>query len=143
MTKRFTFNSSIPLFIICTLVLLIAFVAVFRVSDLQPYSIPKQLDIKAEKEIFLKIGGNGETLILDGNENILVRYSKEQENFVSTITKVLERDRKKIGIFENSNVLLRLSDDDRLSIFDPQTSREIDLAGFGDGNIQVFFNLLE
>ena len=142
-TKRFNFNSSLPLFIICTLVLLIAFVAVFRVSDLQPYSIPKQLDIKAEKEIFLKIGGNGETLILDGNENILVRYSKEQENFVSTITKVLERDRKKIGIFENSNVFLRLSDDDRLSIFDPQTNREIDLAGFGDGNIQVFFNLLE
>ena len=142
-TKRFNFNSSLPLFIICNLILLIAFVAVFRVSDLQPYSIPKQLDIKAEKEIFLKIGGNGETLILDGNENILVRYSKEQENFVSTITKVLERDRKKIGIFENSNVFLRLSDDDRLSIFDPQTSREIDLAGFGDGNIQVFFNLLE
>ena len=143
MTKRFNFNSSLPLFIICTLVLLIAFVAVFRVSDLQPYSIPKQLDIKAEKEIFLKIGGNGETLILDGNENILVRYSKEQENFVSTVTKVLERDRKKIGLFENSNVFLRLSDNGRLSIFDPQTNREIDLAGFGDGNIQVFFNLLE
>ena len=143
MTKRFFFNSSLPLFIICILVLFIAFAAVFRMSDLHPYSIPKQLDIKAEKEIFLKIGGNGETLILDGNENILVRYSKEQENFVSTITKVLERDRKKIGIFENSNVFLRLSDDDRLSIFDPQTSREIDLAGFGDGNIQVFFNLLE
>ena len=142
-TKRFNFNSSLPLFIICTLVLLIAFVAVFRVSDLQPYSIPKQLNIKAEKEIFLKIGENGETLILDGNENILVRYSKEQENFASTVTKVLERDRKKIGIFENSNVFLRLSDDDRLSIFDPQTNREIDLAGFGDGNIQVFFNLLE
>ena len=142
-TKRFNFNSSLPLFIICTLVLLVAFVAVFRVSDLQPYSIPKQLDIKAEKEIFLKIGGNGETLILDGNENILVRYSKEQENFVSTITKVLERDRKKIGIFENSNVFLRLSNKDRISIFDPQTEREIDLAGFGDANIQIFFNLLE
>ena len=141
--KRFNFNSSLPLFIICTLVLFIAFVAIFRVSNLQPYSIPKQLDIKAEKEIFLKIGGNGETLILDGNENILVRYSKEQENFVSTVTKVLERDRKKIGLFENSNVFLRLSDNGRLSIFDPQTNREIDLAGFGDGNIQVFFNLLE
>ena len=141
--KRFNFNSSLPLFIICTLVLFIAFVAIFRVSDLQPYSIPKQLDIKAEKEIFLKIGGNGETLILDGNENILVRYSKEQENFVSTVTKVLERDRKKIGLFENSNVFLRLGDNGRLSIFDPQTNREIDLAGFGDGNIQVFFNLLE
>jgi hypothetical protein len=112
-------------------------------SDLSPYSVPKQLDIKAEKEVLLQIGENGETIILDEYGNVLVSYSKEQENFVSTITKVLERDRKKIGIFENSNVFLRLSDDDRLSIFDPQTSREIDLAGFGDGNIQVFFNLLE
>ena len=143
MTKRFTFNSSLPLFIICTLVLLIAFVAVFRMSDLNPYSIPKQLDIKAEKEILLKIEENGDTLILDDGGNVLVSYSKEQENFVSTVTKVLERDRKKVGIFENSNVFLRLNENDRLSIFDPQTEREIDLAGFGDENIQVFFNLLE
>ena len=143
MTKRFTFNSSLPLFIICTLVLLIAFVAVFRMSDLSPYSIPKQLDIKAEKEILLQFGENGETIILDEYGNVLVSYSKEQENFVSTVTKVLERDRKKVGIFENSNVLLRLSHNDRLSIFDPQTEREIDLAGFGDQNIQIFFNLLE
>ncbi len=143
MTKRFTFNSSLPLFIICTLVLLIAFVAVFRMSDLSPYSIPKQLDIKAEKEILLQIGENGETIILDEYGNVLVSYSKEQENFVSTVTKVLERDRKKVGIFENSNVFLRLNENDRLSIFDPQTEREIDLAGFGDENIQIFFNLLE
>ena len=143
MTKRFTFNSSLPLFIICTLVLLIAFVAVFRMSDLSPYSIPKQLDIKAEKEILLQIGENGETIILDEYGNVLVSYSKEQENFVSTVTKVLERDRKKVGIFENSNVFLRLSNKDRVSIFDPQTEREIDLAGFGDANIQIFFNLLE
>ena len=143
MTKRFPLNSSLPLFIICILVLFIAFVAVFRMSDLHPYSIPKQLDIKAEKEILLKIGKNGETLILDDEGNVLVSYSKEQENFVSTVSKVLERDRKKVGIFENSNVFLRLNENDRLSIFDPQTEREIDLAGFGDGNIQVFFNLLQ
>ena len=66
-------------------------------SDLNPYSIPKQLDIKAEKEILLKIEENGETLILDDDGNVLVSYSKEQENFVSTVTKVLERDRKKLG----------------------------------------------
>ncbi len=143
MTKRFTFNSSLPLFIICTLVLLIAFVAVFRMSDLNPYSIPKQLDVKAEKEVLLKIGENGETLILDNDGIVLVSYSKGQENFVSTVTKVLERDRKKVGIFENSNVFLRLDENDRLSIFDPQTEKEIDLAGFGDENIQVFFSLLE
>ena len=95
------------------------------------------------KEIFLKIGDNGETLILDSDGNVLVSYSKEQENFVSTVTKVLERDRKKVGIFENSYVFLRLSNKDRVSIFDPQTEREIDLAGFGDANIQIFFNLLE
>ena len=143
MKKKFIFNSSLPLFVICILVLFIAFVAVFRMSDLSPYSIPKQLDNKAEKEILLQIGENGETIILDEYGNVLVSYSKEQENFVSTVTKVLERDRKKVGIFENSNVLLRLSQNDRLSIFDPQTEREIDLAGFGDANIQIFFNLLE
>ena len=143
MTKRFTFNLSLPLFIIVTLVLLVAFVAVFRFSDSNPYSIPKQLDIKAEREILLKIEENGDTLILDDGGNVLVSYSKEQENFVSTVTKVLERDRLKVGKFENSNVFLRLNENDRLSIFDPQTEREIDLAGFGDGNIQVFFNLLQ
>ena len=143
MTKKFTFNSSLPLFIILTLVLLIVFVAVFRFSDSNPYSIPKQLDIKAEREILLKIEENGDTLILDDGGNVLVSYSKEQENFVSTVTKVLERDRLKVGKFENSNVFLRLNENDRLSIFDPQTEREIDLAGFGDGNIQVFFNLLQ
>ena len=143
MTKRFTFNSSLPLFIILTLVLLIVFVAVFRFSDSNPYSIPKQLDIKAEREILLKIEENGDTLILDDGGNVLVSYSKEQENFVSTVTKVLERDRLKVGKFENSNVFLRLNENDRLSIFDPQTEREIDLAGFGDGNIQVFFKLLQ
>jgi len=142
-TRGFTFNSSLPLFIICTLVLFVAFVAVFRISNLAPYSVPKQLDIKAEKEILLKIGEDGETLILDENGTILISYSKEQENFVSTVTKVVERDRKKVGVFENSNVFLRLSDKDRLSIFDPKTEREIDLAGFGNENIQVFFNLLE
>ena len=142
-TERFNFNLSLPSFIICILLLFIAFVAVFRISDLHPYSVPKQLDIKTEKEILLKIGDDGETLILDDEGNVLVSYSKEQENFVSTVTKVLERDRKKVGIFENSNVFLRLSNKDRVSIFDPQTEREIDLAGFGDANIQIFFNLLE
>jgi len=142
-TKRYTFNSSLPLFVICTLALLVAFVAVFRMSDLHPYSVPKQLDIKAEKEILLKIEENGDTLILDDDGNILVSYSKEEENFVSTVTKVLERDRLKVGKFENSHVFLRLNEIGRLSIFDPQTEKEIDLAGFGDGNIQVFFNLLE
>ena len=121
MKKKFIFNSSLPLFVICLLVLSIAFVAVFRMSESRPYSIPKQLVIKAEKEILLKIGDDGETLILDDDGNVLVSYSKEQENFVSTVTKVLERDRKKVGIFENSNVFLRLSDKDRVSIFDPQT----------------------
>ena len=142
-TKRFIFNSSLPLFIICILILFIVFAAVFRMSNVAPYSVPKQLNVKAEKEILLKIGIDGETLILDENGNVLVEYSKEQENFISTVTKVLERDRKKVGILDNSNVFLRLSNADRLSIFDPQTEREIDLAGFGNDNIQIFFNLLE
>ncbi len=133
---------SLPFFIVSSLVLVVALVAVFRISDFDPYSISKQVNVKVEKEIILKIGENGETLILDQAGNVLLNYPKEEENFVSTVTKVLERDRKKIGVLNNSSVLLRLSNSDRISIFDPQTERQIDLAGFGEGNIQVFYDLL-
>ena len=140
--KKLTFNSSLPLFIVSSLILLIIFVFIFRTSGLQPFSISGDLNIKAKRDITLKIGEEGETLILDKAGNVLLSYSKEQENFVSTVTKVLERDRKTNGILKNSNVVLRLSQDNRLSIYDPQTEREIDLAGFGEGNIQVFYDIL-
>ena len=142
LTKKLNWNLSLPLIIICFLVLLITFVAVFRISDLRPFTISEQINVKVEREIALEIGEEGETLILDEAGNVLLSYSKEQENFVSTVTKVLERDRKKNGISENSNVVLRLSQDNRLSIYDPQTEREIDLAGFGQSNIQVFYEIL-
>ena len=142
LTKKLNWNLSLPLIIICFLVLLITFVAVFRISDLRPFTISEQINVKVEREITLEIGEEGETLILDEAGNVLLSYSKEQENFVSTVTKVLERDRKKNGISENSNVVLRLSQDNRLSIYDPQTEREIDLAGFGQSNIQVFYDIL-
>ena len=142
LTKKLNWNLSLPLIIICFLVLLITFVAVFRISDLRPFTISEQINVKVEREIALEIGEEGETLILDEAGNVLLSYSKEQEDFVSTVTKVLERDRKKNGISENSNVVLRLSQDNRLSIYDPQTEREIDLAGFGLNNIQVFYDIL-
>ena len=142
MTKKIAVKLSLPFFIVCSLVLVVALVAVFRISDFDPYSISKQVNVKVEKEIILKIGENGETLILDQVGNVLLNYPKDEENFVSTVTKVLERDRKKIGVSKNSSVLLRLSNSDRISIFDPQTERQIDLAGFGEGNIQVFYDLL-
>ncbi len=142
LTKKIAVKLSLPFFIVCSLVLVVALVAFFRISDFDPYSISQQVNVKVEKEIILKIGENGETLILDQVGNVLLSYSKEEENFVSTVTKVLERDRKKIGVLNNSSVLLRLSNSDRISIFDPQTERQIDLAGFGEGNIQVFYDLL-
>tara|TARA_B100001287_G_scaffold22819_1_gene16673 strand:+ start:253 stop:696 length:444 start_codon:yes stop_codon:yes gene_type:complete len=142
LTKKIAVKLSLPIFIVCSLFLVVALVAVFRVSDFDPYSISKQENVKVEKEIILKIGENGETLILDQVGNVLLNYPKDEENFVSTVTKVLERDRKKIGVSKNSSVLLRLSNSDRISIFDPQTERQIDLAGFGEGNIQVFYDLL-
>ena len=142
LTKKIAVKLSLPFFIVFSLVLVVALVAVFRISDFDPYSISKQVNVKVEKEIILKIGENGETLILDQVGNVLLSYPKEEENFVSTVTKVLERDRKKIGVSKNSSVLLRLSNSDRISIFDPQTERQIDLAGFGEGNIQVFYDLL-
>ena len=132
-----------PLFIIFSLILIVAFVTVFRVLDLEPYSIPVAAPKISEKRILFDFGENDETLILSSKGDVLVSYSSEQSNFVSTVTKVLKRERKKVGIEENAKVLLRRDENNRLSIYDPETKREIDLAGFGKSNLEVFYDLLK
>lgn len=141
--KKLIFRSSIPLFIIFSLILIVAFVTVFRVLDLEPYSIPVAAPKISEKGILFDFGENDETLILSSKGEVLVSYSSEQSNFVSTVTKVLKRERKKVGIEENAKVLLRRDENNRLSIYDPETKREIDLAGFGESNLEIFYDLLK
>lgn len=141
--KKLIFRSSIPLFIIFSLILIVAFVTVFRVLDLEPYSIPVAAPKISEKRILFDFGENDETLILSSKGDVLVSYSSEQSNFVSTVTKVLKRERKKVGIEENAKVLLRRDENNRLSIYDPETKREIDLAGFGESNLEIFYDLLK
>ena len=141
--KKLIFRSSIPLFIIFSLILIVAFVTVFRVLDLEPYSIPVAAPKISEKRILFDFGENDETLILSSKGQVLVSYSSEQSNFVSTVTKVLKRERKKVGIEENAKVLLRRDENNRLSIYDPETKREIDLAGFGESNLEIFYDLLK
>ena len=141
--KKLIFRSSIPLFIIFSLILIVAFVTVFRVLDLKPYSIPVAAPKISEKRILFDFGENDETLILSSKGDVLVSYSSEQSNFVSTVTKVLKRERKKVGIEENAKVVLRRDENNRLSIYDPETKREIDLAGFGESNLEIFYDLLK
>ena len=141
--KKLFFRSSIPLFIIFLLILIVAFVTIFRVSNLEPYSIPVAAPKISEKRILFDFGENDETLILSSKGDVLVSYSSEQSNFVSTVTKVLKRERKKVGIEENAKVLLRRDENNRLSIYDPETKREIDLAGFGESNLEIFYDLLK
>ena len=141
--KKLIFHSSFPLFIIFSLILIVAFVTVFRVLDLEPYSIPVAAPKISEKRILFDFGENDETLILSSKGDVLVSYSSEQSNFVSTVTKVLKRERKKVGIEENAKVLLRRDENNRLSIYDPETKREIDLAGFGESNLEIFYDLLK
>ena len=141
--KKLIFRSSIPLFIIFSLILIIASVTIFQVLDLEPYSLPETAPKISEKRILFDFGENDETLILSSNGEILVSYSSEQANFVSTVAKVLKRERKKVGIENNEKVLLRRDENNRLSIYDPETKREIDLAGFGESNLEIFYDLLK
>ena len=141
--KKLIFRSSSPLFIIFSLILIIASVTIFQVLDLEPYSLPETAPKISEKRILFDFGENDETLILSSNGEILVSYSSEQANFVSTVAKVLKRERKKVGIENNEKVLLQRDENNRLSIYDPETKREIDLAGFGESNLEIFYELLK
>ena len=57
--------------------------------------------------------------------------------------KSFKKRAQKNGIEENAKVLLRRDENNRLSIYDPETKREIDLAGFGESNLEIFYDLLK
>ncbi len=83
-----------------------------------------------------------ETRILNENGAILVEYPKDKETFVSTILRVINRDRIKRNIDKSGPLILQKKDNGRISIFDPSSEKEVDLMAFGEDNILVFRDIL-
>ena len=127
--------------IIFFLIMVVLFVGSYVFFDQKPLSLSVDRNIISERKIKFIVGPLGETQIIDEKKEILVSYEKGNENFVSTIKSVILRNRSVTKKDVDSFVVLRLRSPKRLSIYDPVTDQEIDLAGFGKKNIEIFYKL--
>ena len=128
--------------VILFLATVVLFVGSYVFFDIKPLSLSDERSIISERKIKFIEGPLGETQILDERGTVLISYEKGNENFVSTIRGVILRDRSVTKKNVDSFVILRLRPPNRLSIYDPVTGQEIDLAGFGAKNIGVFYKFL-
>jgi len=121
----------------------IIFVIGFQVFNFEPINVSPNSTIISSKLIYIEQSDDLETRILNENGAILVEYPKDKETFVSTILRVINRDRIKRNIDKSGPLILQKKDNGRISIFDPSSEKEVDLMGFGEDNILVFRDILE
>ena len=114
----------------------------FQILNFEPLNIPKNSAVISSKLIYLQRDQDSSTKILDESKIVLVEYPKGRETFVSSLVTVIERDRLKRNMDQSGPLILLQTDNKRISIFDPTTTIEIDLMGFGAENVRIFSEIL-
>jgi putative photosynthetic complex assembly protein len=124
--------------VVCVLIL----VTYARVTDRPLEAQPPDGAIVAERVIKLESTVTGAARILDQDGLVIAEFESGSGGFVSTIDRVVRRERLRNGVASDGVVHLRMREGGRISIFDPSTDRETELEAFGRDNIRHFENLL-
>ena len=120
----------------------VIFVIGFQVFNFEPVNVSPNSSIISSKLIYIEESDDLETRILNENGAILVTYPKGKETFVSTVLRVINRDRIKRNLDKSGPLILQRKDNGRIVIFDPSSKIELDLMAFGEDNILVFRDIL-
>ncbi|MEM1421929.1 MAG: photosynthetic complex assembly protein PuhC [Pseudomonadota bacterium] len=114
-----------------------------RLTDRPLEAQPLRGPIVSEQVFHLTGQINGAALVTDAQGDVILRYGPGEAIFISTIDRVIRRERRRSGASLDGPVHLRMREGGRLSIFDPSTARETELASFGDDNIAAFQRILD
>jgi len=123
-------------------VLVLIAVTAFQFSGMQKSAIPPNAEIIAEAQISISTDQTGAVQVFNSHGEILADWGGDKGGFVSGVARVIERERKKIGAPIDAPVVIRWRENNRLSVFDPQTEWQADLMGFGADNARAFATLL-
>lgn len=123
-------------------VLVLIAVTAFQFSGMQKSAIPPNAEIIAEAQISILTDQTGAVQVFDAHGEILVDWDGDKGGFVSGVARVIERERMKIGAAIDAPVIIRWRENNRLSVFDPETEWQADLMGFGADNARAFATLL-
>ncbi|MEL7398112.1 MAG: photosynthetic complex assembly protein PuhC [Pseudomonadota bacterium] len=140
-------DEKIPTALLRGMLVLVAFVLtlVFYASltDRPLLAQPPDGDILSEKIIRLQGTVTGAARISDEDGAVIAEYAAGDGGFVSTIERVIRRERLRNGAPNDGVVHVRLREGNRLSVFDPSTDREIELEAFGRDNIAKFAAIVQ
>ena len=123
-------------------VLVLIAVTAFQFSGMQKSAIPPNAEIIAEAQISIATDQTGAVQVFNAQGEILADWDGDKGGFVSGVARVIERERMKIDAPIDAPVIIRWRENNRLSVFDPQTAWQADLMGFGADNARAFATLL-
>jgi putative photosynthetic complex assembly protein len=123
-------------------VLVLIAVTAFQFSGMQKSAIPPNAEIVAEAQISISTDQTGAVQVFNAHGEILADWDGDKGGFVSGVARVIERERMKIDASIDAPVIIRWRENNRLSVFDPQTEWQADLMGFGADNARAFATLL-
>lgn len=129
----------IAILLFCVVVL----VAWARLTDRPLDAQPKRLPITSERVVVMSADLSGSALITDDAGKLVAKFGPGEAVFISTIVRVIDRERKKVGADLNAPIYLRQRGETRLTFFDPETQRETELSSFGQDNVASFKALLQ
>lgn len=123
-------------------ILVLIAVTAFQFSGMQKSAIPPNAEIIAEAQISITTDQTGAVRVFNAQGEILADWDGDKGGFVSGVARVIERERMKIDAPIDAPVIIRWRENNRLSVFDPQTAWQADLMGFGADNARAFATLL-
>lgn len=128
--------------LIVLLILLVALVSWSRWTERPLVAEQVTGDVLYERVLLLNGAIDGSAQVADEHGNVLAQFGPNEAVFISTIVRVLERERLKHKADPDAPIVLRMREGERLSVFDPQTDRETELESFGKDNVAAFQALI-
>lgn len=98
--------------------------------------------IVAEREITLWGDTRGAARVSDAEGMTLMEFDVGQGGFVSTIDRVIRRERLVHGVAETGPLMVRLREGEQVTVYDPSTGNETPMINFGHSNAAHFRALL-
>ncbi|MEM7746752.1 MAG: photosynthetic complex assembly protein PuhC [Pseudomonadota bacterium] len=122
---------------------IVAMVGWARLTDQPLAAKPAELPITFERKLYISADLDGAARITDERGAIVAQFGAGEAVFISTISRVIDRERQKKSADPDAPIYLRRRGETRLTIFDPETLRETELSSFGKDNVASFNVLLE
>lgn len=122
--------------------IVVALVALAKLTERPLVAVPDDVTILEERVIYLESTRAGAARVKNATGQIIASWGADDAGFVSTLARVIKRERQKRNASPGAAVVLRMRDGNIPTIFDPETGHEIELNGFGADNVAQVLSLL-